>query len=461
MKTEVVFICRECEAKLLKWMGRCPHCGQWNSIEERVSQVAPKGRARQNEDKLGPVPVDEISYDRRPRLSTGIDELDRALGGGIVRRSVILVGGDPGIGKSTLLTQALGTMSKQGERVLYVSGEESLEQIKIRADRLGISSRSFLVVAENDLERILELIKTTDASVVVLDSAQSVSCQSVDSYPGSVSQVRHVAACAIETIKKSRSACFLVGHVTKDGALAGPKVLEHMVDTVLYFEGDRGHPYRILRAVKNRFGSVSEIGVFEMTDTGLSQVSNPSEFFLSDRPEGASGSVVTAIMEGSRPILAEIQALVSGPTPGSGRRTCLGVDPQRLALMVAVIEKKLGLALNDQDIFLNAVGGVRATEPGVDLGIVASVISSFSDRIIPFSSMIFGEVGLSGEVRPVAKAPARVNEAVRLGYTRVVGPKKNLDSCALPEGAMFIPISHIREAPGILFDGGIKSSPFC
>jgi DNA repair protein RadA/Sms len=227
-----------------------------------------------------------------------------------------------------------------------------------------------------------------------------------------------------------------------------------MVDTVLYFEGDRGHPYRILRAVKNRFGSVSEIGVFEMTDTGLSQVSNPSEFFLSDRPEGASGSVVTAIMEGSRPILAEIQALVSGPTPGSGRRTCLGVDPQRLALMVAVIEKKLGLALNDQDIFLNAVGGVRATEPGVDLGIVASVISSFSDRIIPFSSMIFGEVGLSGEVRPVAKAPARVNEAVRLGYTRVVGPKKNLDSCALPEGALFIPISHIREAPAILFDGG-------
>ena len=295
MKTEVVFICRECEAKLLKWMGRCPQCGQWNSIEERVSQVTSKGMARQNEDQLRPVPVDEISYDRRPRLSTGIDELDRALGGGIVRRSVILVGGDPGIGKSTLLTQALGNMAKHGERVLYVSGEESLEQIKIRADRLGISSQSFLVVAENDLERILELIKATDASVVVLDSAQSVSCQSVDSYPGSVSQVRHVAACAIETIKKSGSACFLVGHVTKDGALAGPKILEHMVDTVLYFEGDRGHPYRILRAVKNRFGSVSEIGVFEMTDTGLSQVPNPSEFFLSDRPEGASGSVVTAI----------------------------------------------------------------------------------------------------------------------------------------------------------------------
>ena len=280
MKTEVVFVCTECEAKLLKWMGRCPQCGQWNSIEERVSQVTSKGRARQNEGLLRPVPVHEISCDRRPRLSTGIDELDRALGGGIVRRSVILVGGDPGIGKSTLLTQALGNMAKRGESVLYISGEESLEQIKIRADRLEINSQSFLVVAENDLERILELIKATDASVVVLDSAQSVSCQSVDSYPGSVSQVRHVASCAVETIKKSDSACFLVGHVTKDGALAGPKILEHMVDTVLYFEGDRGHPYRILRAVKNRFGSVSEIGVFEMTDTGLSQVPNPSEFFF-------------------------------------------------------------------------------------------------------------------------------------------------------------------------------------
>ncbi|MCX5872313.1 MAG: DNA repair protein RadA [Deltaproteobacteria bacterium] len=453
MKTEVVFVCRECDARLLKWMGRCPQCGQWNSIEEKVSQVIPKGRSRQSENVVAPIPIDQISHDRSPRLFTGMDELDRVLGGGLVRRSVILVGGDPGIGKSTLLMQALGTMSARGENVLYVSGEESLEQIKIRADRLGVSSKSFLVVAENELERILELMRTTGASVVVLDSAQSVSSQSVDSHPGSVSQVRHVAAASIEIIKRSQSACFLVGHVTKDGALAGPKVLEHMVDTVLYFEGDRGHPYRILRAVKNRFGSVSEIGVFEMTDAGLSEVVNPSEFFLSERPEGASGSVVTALVEGSRPILAEVQALVSGPTPGSGRRTCLGTDPQRLALMLAVIEKKLGFLLNDHDIFLNAVGGVRATEPAVDLGIVASVISSFCDRVIPFSSMIFGEVGLSGEVRPVAKAAARINEAARLGYSRIVGPKKNLDSCAFPEGAKFIPISHIRELPAILFEG--------
>ena len=379
--------------------------------------------------------------------------MDRALGGGLVYRSVILVGGDPGIGKSTLLMQALGAMSTRGETVLYVSGEESLEQIKLRADRLGIHSPSFLVVAENRLERILELMKTTGASVVVLDSAQSVSAQGIDSHPGSINQVRHVASMSIETVKKGQAACFLVGHVTKDGVLAGPKVLEHMVDTVLYFEGDRGHPYRILRAVKNRFGSVSEIGVFEMTDAGLSQVVNPSEFFLSERPEGASGSVVTSLVEGSRPILAEIQALVSGPTLGSGRRTCLGTDPQRLALMVAVIEKKLGLMLNDQDIFLNAVGGVRATEPSVDLGVVAAVISSFLEKVIPFSSMVFGEIGLSGEVRPVAKAASRINEAVRLGYTRIVGPKRNLDLCPMPEIASFVPVSHIRELPSILFEG--------
>ncbi|MFA6222974.1 MAG: DNA repair protein RadA [Desulfomonilaceae bacterium] len=453
MKTEIAFVCRECGARTVKWMGRCPQCGQWNSVEEKISQIPPKSRVRMEENDSGPISILDISDDRSPRLSTGIDELDRALGGGLVYRSVILVGGDPGIGKSTLLMQALGAMSTRGETVLYVSGEESLEQIKIRADRLGIHSPSFLVVAENRLERILELIKTTGASVVVLDSAQSVSAQGVDSHPGSINQVRHVASMSIETVKKGHAACFLVGHVTKDGVLAGPKVLEHMVDTVLYFEGDRGHPYRILRAVKNRFGSVSEIGVFEMTDAGLSQVVNPSEFFLSERPEGASGSVVTSLVEGSRPILAEIQALVSGPTLGSGRRTCLGTDPQRLALMVAVIEKKLGLMLNDQDIFLNAVGGVRATEPSVDLGVVAAVISSFLEQVIPFSSMVFGEIGLSGEVRPVARAASRINEAVRLGYTRIVGPKRNLDLCTMPGIASFVPVSHIRDLPSILFEG--------
>ncbi len=453
MKTEIAFVCRECGARTVKWMGRCPQCGQWNSVEEKISQIPPKSRVRMEENDSGPISILDISDDRSPRLSTGIDELDRALGGGLVYSSVILVGGDPGIGKSTLLMQALGAMSTRGETVLYVSGEESLEQIKIRADRLGIHSPSFLVVAENRLERILELIKTTGASVVVLDSAQSVSAQGVDSHPGSINQVRHVASMSIETVKKGHAACFLVGHVTKDGVLAGPKVLEHMVDTVLYFEGDRGHPYRILRAVKNRFGSVSEIGVFEMTDAGLSQVVNPSEFFLSERPEGASGSVVTSLVEGSRPILAEIQALVSGPTLGSGRRTCLGTDPQRLALMVAVIEKKLGLMLNDQDIFLNAVGGVRATEPSVDLGVVAAVISSFLEQVIPFSSMVFGEIGLSGEVRPVARAASRINEAVRLGYTRIVGPKRNLDLCPMPGIASFVPVSHIRDLPSILFEG--------
>jgi DNA repair protein RadA/Sms len=452
MKSEISFECRECGARLLKWMGRCPHCGQWNSVEEKLKSAFAKEKSAGHHGKICSVPISHISHDQSPRLSTGMSELDRVLGGGLVRKSMVLVGGDPGVGKSTLLMQALGGMSSRGEVVLYVTGEESLEQIKIRADRLGVMSESFLVVANNELEPILELISNSGASVVALDSAQSVASHSVESYAGSVSQVRHVAAASIEVIKKSQSACFLVGHVTKDGALAGPKVLEHMVDTVLYFEGDRGYSYRVLRAVKNRFGSVSEIGVFEMTETGLSEVLNPSEFFLSERPQGESGSVVTALVEGSRPILAEIQALVCGPVPGSGRRTCLGTDPQRLSLIVAVIEKKLGLMLNDHDIFVNAVGGIRALEPAVDLGIVASIISSFSEKTIPFPSMIFGEVGLSGEVRPVMKCSERINEAIRLGYKRIIGPGKNLDAHRFTKQVKPLPVNHIRELTAILFD---------
>ncbi len=451
MKTEIVFECENCSKRLLKWMGRCPHCGSWNSVVEK-SQPVLRGKSVTNvpsESNLIALP--QIRTDDTPRISTGIGEFDVALGGGIVRRSVVLIGGDPGIGKTTLLMQALGSIAKAGHSVVYVSGEESAEQIKLRADRLAIGSDNFLVLIDNNLETISGALEKSRAAVIVVDSVQSVSSGAVDSHPGSVSQVRHVSSALTELIKRSDSACFLIGHVTKDGAIAGPKVLEHMVDTVMYFEGERGHPYRILRAVKNRFGSSNEIGVFEMGDGGLIEVKNPSELFLSERARKSSGSVVTAIVEGVRPILAEIQALVTGPTPGQGRRSCLGADPQRLALIVAVLEKKLGLALFDQDIFVNVVGGIKAYEPAVDLAIAAALISSLTDRVIDDRTLIFGEIGLAGEVRRVSRVESRLNEAVRLGFTRIIGPKANLESKPFAAGSKLESVTNIRDISTLLF----------
>jgi DNA repair protein RadA/Sms len=437
-------------------MGRCPGCGEWNTVAEKEVVVskgaAPRIPARP-EDGWGTVlSIDEVQADPEPRLRTGIQELDRVLGGGIVRRSVILVGGDPGIGKSTLLMQALGSIAMAGDRVLYVSGEESSEQLKLRAERLKVQSKNFLVLVENRLEPLVERMEETDASVFVVDSVQSIFSRSLENSAGSVSQVRYVAAAILDLVKRGSAACFIVGHVTKGGDLAGPKVLEHMVDTVLYFEGERNHPYRILRGVKNRFGSVSEIGVFEMGEVGLAEVANPSELFLSERPRGVSGSVVTALVEGSRPILAEIQALVTGPVPGQARRTCLGTDGQRLALMIAVLEKKLGLALTNQDIFLNAVAGVRAVEPAADLAVVAALLSSFMDRAIPAGTIVFGEVGLAGEVRRVFRAGPRINEATRLGFNRIIVPKSNVDASAAAGALTTVRISHVNELAPLLFD---------
>jgi DNA repair protein RadA/Sms len=454
LKTEVVFSCSACGKEMLKWMGRCPGCGEWNTVQEKKVRHEPS-RSRSTSavqvESPGVVSIAEIREDREPRTHTGISELNRVLGGGLVNRSVVLVGGDPGIGKSTLLMQALGKMAGRGDRVLYISGEESAEQIRLRAGRLGIGSPNFLLLVENELEPLLDAMDGTDSRAVVLDSVQSIFSRSVTALAGSVSQVRHVAARVLELTKKGSSACFLVGHVTKDGLLAGPKVLEHMVDTVLYFEGERSHPYRILRAVKNRFGSSSEIGVFEMGDAGLSEVANPSELFLSERPKGVSGSAVTALVEGSRPILAEIQALVTGPIPGQGRRTCLGTDSQRLALMIAVMEKKLQLPLADQDIFLNAVGGIRATEPATDLATAAAILSSYMEKPVPSHVVVFGEVGLAGEVRRVSRSSERLAEATRLGFTRVIGPAASLEKSPLPEDVELVRISHISELAGVLF----------
>jgi DNA repair protein RadA/Sms len=455
VKNETVFICAECGKQLLKWMGRCPGCGEWNTIGEKQVSVSKGGgpaRAVSPDDLTDPVCLSEVQSLHEPRINTGIHELDRVLGGGVVRRSVILVGGDPGIGKTTLLMQALGLLSRRGEKVLYVSGEESFEQLKLRADRLGIPGNGFLVLVENELETILDKISQSAPSVMVLDSVQSVFSRASDSHPGSPIQIREVAGRLLQNTKRGSAGCFIVGHVTKDGDLAGPKLLEHMVDAVLYFEGERGHPYRILRAVKNRFGSVSEIGVFEMTDAGLSEVANPSELFLSERPRDASGSAVTALVEGTRPILAEVQALVTGPVPGQGRRTCIGIDAQRLALIIAVMEKKLGLVLGDQNIFLNAVGGIRAIEPATDLAIAAAMLSSFLDKSIPPGTLVFGEIGLAGEIRSVSRASARLHEASRLGYTRIVGPLSNLEQFPKRKDAVGIGISRIRELGAALFE---------
>jgi DNA repair protein RadA/Sms len=455
LKNETIFVCQECGKQLLKWMGRCPGCGQWNTVVEKQgspSRGAGPARIPDADGEPGIVSLSDIESVHEPRKKTGIQELDRVLGGGIVRRSVILIGGDPGIGKTTLLMQALGHMAQNGEKVLYVSGEESFDQLKLRANRLGIGAESFLVLVENELETIMDRIDQSEASIVVLDSVQSVFGRSSETQPGSVSQIREVAARVLQSIKRGSAACFIVGHVTKEGDLAGPKLLEHMVDAVLYFEGERGHPYRILRAVKNRFGSVSEIGVFEMTDTGLTEVANPSELFLSERPQDASGSAVTALVEGTRPILAEIQALVTGPVPGPGRRTCLGVDSQRLALIIAVLEKKLALVLGDQNIFLNAVGGIRATEPAADLAIAAALLSSFMDRSIPPGTLVFGELGLAGEVRSASRVSARINEAARLGFSRIIAPSSNLDTSVLPSSVTGVGISRIHKLGRALFE---------
>lgn len=451
VKNEVVFECSKCSNRVLKWMGRCPNCGEWNSVVEKT-EPASRVRFRQASGTESALkPLSEISYDTSPRISAGIGEFDVALGGGIVRRSVVLIGGDPGIGKTTLLMQALGSIAASGNMVIYVSGEESSEQIKLRADRLGINSDNFFILIENDLEAISETLEKTKAQVVVVDSVQSISSRSNDSHPGSVSQVRHVASALTDLVKRGTCACFLIGHVTKEGAIAGPKVLEHMVDTVMYFEGERGHPYRILRSVKNRFGSSNELGVFEMCDSGLVEVSNPSELFLSERAKNSSGSVVTAMVEGVRPILAEIQALVTGPTPGQGRRSCLGPDPQRLALIVAVLEKKLSLPLFDQDIFVNVVGGIKATEPSSDLAIASALISSVTDRVIGERTLVFGEIGLAGEIRRVSRVESRLNEAMKLGFNIIIGPKANLDSKTLSSGTRILPITNISEIMTLLF----------
>jgi len=449
VKEKSIFTCQKCSYQSPKWLGKCPDCGAWNSMVEETSVKPPPGARAIGGQNSKPIPICDVPAQSETRVATGIGELDRVLGGGIVPGSLILIGGDPGIGKSTLLLQAMHNLANSVGEVLYVSGEESASQTRLRGERLSASHKRLLILAENSLEAILAHATVMSPQAMVIDSIQTVWTSTLESAPGSVSQVRESAGKLMVLAKRSGIPIFLVGHVTKDGAIAGPRVLEHMVDSVLYFEGDGSHPFRILRAVKNRFGSTNEIGVFEMKQEGLSEVTNPSELFLSERPIGVSGSVVTASLEGSRPLLVELQALVTQTAYGTPRRTTIGVDHNRLALLVAVLEKKVGVHLSGMDIFLNAVGGVRLNEPSADLAMIMAVASSHLDKPIDPHTMVIGEVGLAGEVRAITQPEQRIAEAEKLGFQACILPAGNLKR--LKKGRIRLEgVSSVEEAMQLL-----------
>ena len=449
-KPKTFFQCQTCGYMSPKWLGKCPDCGAWNSFAEEKKESARHASIATHFGKSEPQPLSSVTGGPGQRTSTGIKELDRVLGGGVVPGSVVLVGGDPGIGKSTLLLQTLSGISGKG-KVLYVSGEESPEQIKIRAERLSINSEDVILLPETSLEAIVQTATKLVPKAMVVDSVQTVYTEEILSAPGSVSQVRDCAAKLMLFAKKSDIPVFLIGHVTKEGAIAGPRVLEHIVDTVLYFEGDRGHSYRILRTVKNRFGSTNEIGIFEMSDSGLLEVENPSELFLLERPLNVSGSTVVASMEGTRPLMVEIQSLVSRTSFGMPRRTAIGVDFNRVNLLVAVLEKKVGLQLGGTDIFVNVVGGLKLIEPAVDLGIVATITSSLKDIPVDPRLFVFGEVGLSGEIRAVAQAETRVKEAAKIGFRRAVIPFGNSEKIKSDFGLEITGVRNVEDCLEAIF----------
>lgn len=443
-KVKTVFICQECGYESPKWMGRCPGCQKWNTMVEEI--VHPQGAGAspaQQENK--PALLNHVQLDKEPRMITGFPEFDRVMGGGVVPASLTLVGGDPGIGKSTLLLQVSDRLGKTGRKVLYISGEESVRQTKMRADRLNVSSDKLYVLAETDINQIEQHLQSVGPEIMVIDSIQTIYDSEMSSAPGSISQVRECTGHLLHIAKTEGIAVFIVGHVTKNGALAGPRTLEHMVDTVLYFEGERHHTFRILRAVKNRFGSTNEMGVFEMKESGLVEVVNPSEMFLQERARGASGSAIVAAMEGTRPVLVEVQALVSPTSFGNPRRMATGMDDHRVALLMAVLEKRAGLLLQNQDAYVNVAGGIKLDEPATDLATVISIASSFSNRPTAATDVFIGEVGLTGEIRGVSRIEQRVKESFKLGFTRAFIPKRNLDGWSHPDGMHLIGVSSLAE----------------
>jgi DNA repair protein RadA/Sms len=450
-KAKTVYACADCGHSSPKWLGQCPACRAWNTMHEEVSAPEPRSGPRgfvSGESPSRPLPLAEVEASEEARLRTGIGELDRVLGGGVVPGSLVLLGGDPGIGKSTLLLAALERLARGagGRPVLYVSGEESARQVKLRADRLGVSAPNLHLYAETDATKVLHAAEKLRPAVLAVDSIQTQYLPDLLSAPGTVSQIREVSARLMAFAKTTETPTFLVGHVTKDGSIAGPRVLEHMVDTVLYFEGGGAHPYRVLRAHKNRFGSASEIGVFEMKGGGLAEVANPSALFLAERPEDAPGSAVAAALSGTRTVLVEVQALVSPAGYGTPRRTALGLDSNRVALLAAVLEKKVGLDVLGCDLFVNVAGGLTLDDPASDLACVAALASSFRDRAIPARTIVLGEVGLAGEVRAVAQADARLAEAARLGFTRAVLPAANARHAEAPAGIELAGVATVGEA---------------
>ena len=456
-KNKLLYVCTDCGYESAKWMGRCPSCGAWNKMEEQEAAPAAApttGPLRRSTVSAPTAPartLTQIEETAEERARCGIEEFDRVLGGGIVPGSLVLIGGDPGIGKSTLLLQVSALLAGQGARVLYVSGEESVRQIKMRANRLGVGSSGMYVLSETNLDEIEAHRAALTPDYMIVDSIQTVYVPGKNTTSGSVSQVREATGILMRAAKQSGVTIFLVGHVTKEGALAGPRVLEHMVDAVLYFEGDRHQEYRILRAAKNRFGSVNEIGVFRMEQTGMEQVPNPSEFLLSGRIPGASGSAVAVSMEGTRPVLVDLQALVAPSPFGNPRRQALGFDYNRMALLLAVLEKRAGLMLYNQDVYVNVAGGLELDEPACDLPLAAAVVSSLRNKPLPPDWVLIGEVGLTGEVRAVGMMERRVSECVRMGFVHLIVPKSNLRALHVPEGVEVRGVSTLAEALALLF----------
>jgi DNA repair protein RadA/Sms len=446
-KAKTVFFCQECGYESPKWMGKCPSCSTWNSmVEETVRASSGHTERRTQRESSRPIPITKIEKTNEHRILTKMAEFNRVLGGGVVEGSLVLVGGDPGIGKSTLLLQASDQLAQNGQKVLYISGEESIKQTKMRAERLEIESDNLYVLAETDIHEIENRLKDLGPTFLVIDSIQTIYNPEISSAPGSVSQVRECTGHLMRLAKTNGVATFIVGHVTKDGAIAGPRLLEHMVDAVLYFEGERHHTFRILRAVKNRFGSTNEIGVFEMKEVGLAEVANPSEIFLQERTNGTAGSTVVAAVEGTRTVLVEIQALVTPTSFGNPRRMATGIDHNRISLLMAVLEKRVGLLLQNHDAYVNVAGGVRLDEPATDLAVALSIASSFRDRPTEATDIVIGEVGLTGEVRRVSRIEQRISEAEKLGFKRAIIPRQNVGGWTVPSGIEVIGVSTVREA---------------
>jgi DNA repair protein RadA/Sms len=453
LKKETLFVCQNCGHATGKWLGKCPECGEWNSLVEEKSQPTRRTGAR-NSFKLrdvSAVPFTEIEPQDDVRIPSGVTEFDRVLGGGIVPGTLVLIGGDPGIGKSTLLLQVADKLSAAGSLVLYISGEESERQIKLRGERLAVEAKNVFILPETNLENIINEIERVKPGAIIVDSIQTVFSSAIESAPGSVSQVREVAHQFLLLAKNRGIPIFLIGHITKEGSIAGPKILEHIVDTVLYFEGERHHNHRIVRAVKNRFGAANEVGVFEMTGTGLMPVANPSQMFLQERPQNVAGSIVTACMEGTRPLLVEIQALVSGTKYGTGRRMTQGLDQNRVALLIAMLEKRAGLQLTGDDVFVNIAGGLEVDEPAVDLGVVTAIVSSFKSKTVDPHTAVFGEIGLTGEVRGAMQASVRAREAQALGFKKIVLPASNVAGLERLLGVRVVGVKSVDEALDELF----------